>query len=59
MHGTELRTLTTEELLHHVYAMNFNVPVRYVQELHDRLSAVLDDQVFEQTLDSRQLELPL
>lgn len=59
MQRTELKALTTEELLRHVYTMNFNVPVQYVQELHDRLSDLLDGQVFEQTVDSRQLELPL
>jgi hypothetical protein len=33
--------------------------VDYVKELHDRLSDVVDTAQFEQTLDTRQLELPL
>lgn len=61
MHGTELRTLTTEELLRHVHAMNFNVPVQYVQELHDRLIETLDiaQGLLDLGTDPRQLELPL
>jgi len=61
MQRTELKALTTEELLRHVYNMNFNVPVQYVQELHDRLIETLDiaQGLLDMGTDPRQLELPL
>lgn len=61
MQRTELKTLTTEELLRDVYNMNFNVPVQYVQELHDRLIETLDiaQGLLDMGADPRQLELPL
>lgn len=61
MQRTELKTLTTEELLRDVYNMNFNVPVQYVQELHDRLIETLDiaQGLLDMGTDPRQLELPL
>lgn len=61
MQRTELKALTTEELLRDVYNMNFNVPVQYVQELHDRLIETLDiaQGLLDMGTDPRQLELPL
>ena len=61
MQRTELKALTSEELLRHVYAMNFNVPVQYVQELRDRLIETLDlaQGLLDMGADPRQLELPL
>ena len=43
MSRVQPQTLTTEELLRHVYMMNYNVPVDFVQELYKRLSDLLDD----------------
>ena len=37
------QTLTNEELLRHVYTMNYNVPVDFVKELHDRCADMLDE----------------
>lgn len=61
MQRIEPKALTNEELLRHVYNMNFNVPVQYVQELHDRLIETLDiaQGLLDMGADPRQLELPL
>jgi hypothetical protein len=42
MSRVQPQTLTSEELLHHIYMMNYNVPVDFVKELHDRFAALLD-----------------
>lgn len=59
MHGIEPRTLTTPELLCHVYALNFNVPAPYVEALYDRLCALAETTILEKPIDPRQIPLPL
>lgn len=59
MQRIEPKALTTPELLCHVYAMNFNVPVSYVEALYDRLCDAAETTILEKPIDPRQLELPL
>jgi hypothetical protein len=37
------QALTNEELLRHIYMLNYNVPAEFVQELYKRFAAMLDD----------------
>lgn len=59
MSRVQPETLTTPELLSHVYAMNFNVPASYVEALYDRLCDLAETTILEEPIDPRQLELPL
>ena len=59
MQGTGHQGMTTDELLQHIYACNYNVSVGAVKELYDRFVNLLDKAPAELIADDRQLELPL
>lgn len=42
MSRVQLRALTNEELLQHVYMLNYNVPAFVVQELYERFAKLMD-----------------
>ena len=59
MQGTGHQGLTTDELLRHIYACNYNVSVSAVKELYDRFVRLLDKTPAELTADAHQQKLPL
>jgi len=42
MSRVQPQTLSTEELLNHIYMANYNVSVDFVKELYERYVALLD-----------------
>lgn len=43
MSRVQPQALTNEELLRHIYMMNYNVSVDFVQELYKRFADMLDE----------------
>ena len=43
MQRVQPQNLTNEELMRHIYMMNYNVPVDFVQELYERFADMVDE----------------